>query len=256
MIFHLLDINVRAAVVAWFYALDSEKVAFEAEAGPPLRTMTLPGGTVASEYRLGRHQVVASKMGSGCVATAVTVSRVLALNAADRVISTGPAGGIRDQVPRGTWVRVSQVAAWQQGRAGEEGRIFPTEGSDRKTGTVVSDWPAGSWQAMPECKVVSGEVFVASSKTRLELARGFDAQIVEMNSFGLMEAVAGTRAKVLILRVVSDLANEQASEDFAAFLKADKGEGGKLVADLVKKLPVGEDEPAAHDALKKLLEER
>jgi nucleoside phosphorylase len=108
---------------------------------------------------------------------------------------------------------------------------------------------------MPATKLVSGEVFVACGEKRGELARGFGAELVEMNAFGLLEAAEGTPAKVLILRVVSDKADEKASEDFSAFLKAYDGAGGKMVAELVKALPVGKDEPAAHDALRELIGE-
>ena len=209
--------------VAWFYALDSDKAAFESSSGPPTRTTTLPGGTVVSEYRVGPHKIVAAKMGSGCVSTAVTVARVLALNPVDRVISTGPAGGIGDLVKRGDWLIIGEVTAWQQGRAGEGGRIFSAEHAVKRVGTILTDWPAGEWQTMQEVKLVSGEVFVASSEKRGELAREFQAQIVEMNSFGLLAALEGTNTKVLILRVVSDLADEQASEDFSRVSKNRKG---------------------------------
>jgi nucleoside phosphorylase len=241
--------------VAWFYALDSDKVALEASSAPPTRTITLQGGTVVSEYRVGPHKIVAAKMGSGCVSTAVTVARVLALNPVDRVISTGPAGGIGDLVKKGDWLRIGEVTAWQQGRAGEGGRIFSAEHAVKRVGTILTDWPAGEWQTMQEVKLVSGEVFVASSEKRGELANGFQAQIVEMNAFGLLAALEGTNVKILILRVVSDFANERAGEDFSAFLKTYKGEGGAMVADLIRKLPVGKNEPAAHEALRKLLEE-
>ena len=78
---------------------------------------------------------------------------------------------------------------------------------------------------------------------------------MEMNALGLLAAAEGTPAKVLILRVVSDKADEKASEDFSAFLKSYDGAGGKMVAELVKVLPVGKDEPAAHDALRELINE-
>ena len=127
--------------------MDEDKSAFEAAAGNPIRTMNLVGGTVAFEYRVGAHRVIAAKMGSGCVNTAVTVARVLALNPVDRIISTGSAGAIGDK------------------------------------------------------------------------------------------------------------ADEKASEDFSAFLKSYDGAGGKMVAELVKAMPVGKDEPAAHDALRELINE-
>ncbi len=245
-----------AGNVGYFFALDEDKVAFEAAAGAPIRAMNLVGGTVAFEYRVGAHRVVAAKMGSGCVNTAVTVARVLALNPVDRIISTGPAGGIGDEAGIGSWWRIGEVAAWQQGRAGEGGRVFPSESALRTVAWMPDDWPEGTWKQMPATKLVSGEVFVASGEKRGELARGFGAELVEMNAFGLLAAAEeGTPAKVLILRVVSDKADEKASEDFAAFLKSYDGTGGKMVAELVKAMPVGKDEPAAHDALRELINE-
>ncbi len=252
---YLLSNFAYAGTIGWFYALDGDKAAFEEKVGTPSRTVTLAGGTVVNEYRVGPHKVLAAKMGAGCVATAVTVARVLALNPLDRVISTGPAGGIGENLKRGDWLNVGSVVAWQQGRAGEDGRIFPAEHSEIQVDKQPTEWPDGVWRTMPNVKLVSGEAFIASAEKRGELAGEFKAQIVEMNAFGLLTALQGTKVKVLILRVVSDFANEQASEDFSDFLKTYRGEGGKMVAELVKTLPVGKDEPAAHDALRKLLEE-
>lgn len=251
----ILSNTAYAGTIGWFYALDGDKAAFEEKVGTPSRTVTLSGGTVVNEYRIGPHKVVAAKMGAGCVATAVTVARVLALNPLDCVISTGPAGGIGENLKRGEWFNVSEVVAWQQGRAGEGGRIFPAEHSEIQVDRQPAEWPEGVWRTMANVKLVSGEAFIASAEKRGELAREFKAQIVEMNAFGLLIALQGTKVKLLILRVVSDFANEQASEDFSDFLKAYRGDGGKMVAELVRNLPVGKDEPAAHDALRKLLEE-
>ena len=80
--------------VAWFYALDSDKMEFEKVAGKPLRSIQ-SGGCSIHEYQVGPHRVMAARMGSGCVNTTATVATVMALNAVDRVISTGPAGGER-----------------------------------------------------------------------------------------------------------------------------------------------------------------
>ncbi|NQX00020.1 hypothetical protein HQ447_05115 [bacterium] len=245
----------EAGTIGWFYALDADKAGFESIVGTPTRSVTLIGGTVMNEYRVGPHKVIAAKMGSGCVATAVTVSRVMALNPLDRVVSTGPAGGIGEGVKRGDWFKVSAVAAWQQGRAGEGGRIFPSEHAEIKIDEGLDEWPAGKWSTLPDVRLVSGEAFIASAEKRGELAREFKAQIVEMNAFGLMTALQGTQVKTLILRVVSDFADERAGEDFSEFLKTYQGDGGKMVAELVKNLPVGKDEPAAHESLRKLLEE-
>lgn len=250
----VLSCSAYAGTVGWFYALDRDKEAFEEIVGTPSRTVTLKGGTVVNEYRMGPHKVVMAKMGAGCVATAVTVARVLALNTLDRVVSTGPAGGIGGNLKRGDWLNVSDVVAWQQGKAGEGGKIFPAENAGIQLDQRPSEWPSGVWRTMPRVKLVSGEAFIASAEKRTELAGEFKAQIVEMNAFGLLTALQDTKVKVLILRVVSDFADERAGDDFSDFLKTYQGEGGKMVAELVRGLQTGNDEPAAHNALQKLLE--
>jgi nucleoside phosphorylase len=246
--------SAYAGTIGWFYALDEDKAAFERVSGAPVRTTTSTGGTVCYEYRVGFHRVVAAKMGSGCVTTAVTVARVLALNPVDRVISTGPAGYICNDGKPGTWFRIGEVVAWQQGSA-KEGRILPSANSERKIDFEKDGWPEGVWTGFTPARIVSGEVFVASGEKRSELAREFKAELVEMNAFGLLAAVEGMNKPVLMLRVASDMADDRASEDFSAFLKTYDGAGGTMVAELVKALPVGKDEPAAHDALRGLLEE-
>lgn len=244
-----------AGTIGWFYALDSDKAAFEKAVGTPLRASTLAGGTVVTEYLVGPHKVVAAKMGSGCVVTAVTVTRVMAVIPFDRLISTGPAGGIGEELKLGDWVRVDRVVGWQQGKIVEGGQEVSSISIGNDGVMKVSDWPAGKWSEMSGVKLVSGEAFIASSEKREELTRDYQAQIVEMNSLGILMSVKGTPVKVMIMRVLSDFANEQANQDFSNFLKAYQGEGGRLVAELVQRLPIGQDEPAAHEALRKLLEE-
>ncbi|MEO5712022.1 MAG: hypothetical protein ABIT37_00900 [Luteolibacter sp.] len=241
-----------AGTVAWFYALDSDKAEFEQVAGKPLRTV-VAGACSIHEYRIGPHRVVAARMGSGCVNTTATVSTVLALNAVDRVISTGPAGGLTAEAEPGTWLRVREVMAWQSGRAGDDGRIFPGEKALSTLAYNQADWPDGEWQKAQPAKLVSGEAFIASTEMRTRLAAEHAASAVEMNAYGLLAGIEGRTVKLLILRIVSDHADEKASEDFAAFLKNYDGNGGKMVAEIIQKLPVEQNEPAAHDALRELL---
>jgi adenosylhomocysteine nucleosidase len=252
LILFILCSKSRAGTVAWFYALDSDKVAFEKVIGKPLRTV--PAGACSiHEYRVGPHRVVAAKMGSGCVNTTATVSTVLALNAVDRVISTGPAGGLTAEAERGTWLRVREVMAWQSGKAAEDGRIFPSEKALMPLAYQQADWPAGEWREARPAKLVSGEAFIASTEMRSRLAADYAASAVEMNAYGLLAGIEGRNVKLLVLRIVSDHADEKASEDFAAFLKSYDGKGGAIVAEIIQKLPAEPNEPAAHDALRELL---
>lgn len=244
--------QASAGVVAWFYALDSDKAEFEKVLGKPIRSIQ-SGGCSMHEYQVGPHRVVAAKMGSGCVNTAATVATVMALNSVDRVISTGPAGGLTDTSKSGMWLRVETVMGWQSGRAVDGGRIFPGEKAQSEVAFVKGEWPEGEWRDTQAVKLVSGEAFVASGELRGRLAAEHGAGAVEMNAYGLLAGLEGRKVKVLILRVVSDRADEKASEDFSEFLKKYDGKGGKWVAELVGKMPAEKNEPAAYEALRKLL---
>jgi nucleoside phosphorylase len=236
-----------AVNVGWFYALDADKAAFEKVVGSPVRVVSLSGGTQLAEYQVANHKVYACRMGSGCVATAVSVSRVAAYRSLDRVISTGPAGAIGETAKPGQWSRIKRVIAWQKSSS-QEWVIVPA-------GTDQADWPEGRWLGFPKADLVSGEKFVASAEQRGELSRTHSADMVEMNSFGLMGALEGMRCKVLILRVASDRADESAADDFNGFTKSYDGEGGRIVAEIVKSLPLEKNDPAAHESLKNLLDD-
>lgn len=242
--------RANAGTVAWFYALDQDKAKFEEVVGKPLRSFK-SGTCTMHEYQVGPHRIVASKMGSGCVTTATVVATVMALNSASRVISTGPAGMIRDGMERGAWLRISQVSAWQKGKAEGGGRIDSGEGE--AVPYDEADWPSGVWKSFNSAPLTSGEAFVASDEVRAALCSTTKASLVEMNAFGLLKALEGRNIKLLILRVASDRADGRASEDFNDFVKHYDGQGGQMVADLVKALPIGQDEPSAHEALKELL---
>jgi len=246
----ILITRTDAGTVAWFYALDQDKAKFEQVVGKSIRSFN-SGPCTMHEYQVGPHRIVAAKMGSGCVTTATVVATVMALNPASRVISTGPAGMIRDGMERGDWLRISQVSAWQKGKAEGGGRIDSGEGEVIPYGEA--DWPSGIWKSLTGAPLASGEAFIASDEVRASLCSTSKASLVEMNAFGLLKALEGRNIKLLILRVVSDRADRRASEDFNNFVKHYDGQGGQMVADLVKSLPIGQDEPAAHEALKELL---
>jgi nucleoside phosphorylase len=245
---------VPAAHIAWFYALDEDKSAFEAIAGPPLRSFDLAGGTQVSDYRVGDHTVSAAKMGSGSLRTAVNVTRVLAQRRADRVISTGPAGALDDSLKVGDWLVCDTVVCWQQGKIDGTNRFVPSLTATHKMEFRMDQWPfAQDFVYRRGAIVASGELFVANSQKRRDMRSEFKADIVEMNAAGLVTAASDSNCEILILRVVSDHADEKADTMFSEFLKEYDGRGGKIVAELIKNLPVSKTEPAAHQNLRELL---
>lgn len=107
-----LNISTSSSA-AWFCALNEDRLKFERDAGESIRSITFatfvmqdalsharcikldpPSGRLEDEFRL--HQYC------------IPVATGLALNAVDRLISTGPAGGLITEAAPGTWVRVEK----------------------------------------------------------------------------------------------------------------------------------------------------
>lgn len=244
--------SAEAANIAWFYALEGDHAAFAKLAAPPLRSVTI-GKTTLQFHQVGSHTVCAVRMGSGCAVTAAAVATCLARFPADRVISTGPAGALDASLPQGTWHQAGKVVAWQKGRA-ENGRILPGKSAATEIPDSAGDWPRGEWLAFPKKAVASGEAFVASALVRDDIARDTACDLVEMNLAGLASAMDGHSLPLLVLRVVSDHADESADADFASFLKSYGGKGGEIVYRIASALPPDPGRPESHESLQKLLD--
>ncbi len=80
----------------------------------------------------------------------------------------------------------------------------------------------GKLEARPtirEGRLVSGDSFIASSAKRKWLRETFDADAVDMVSAGIARVCEANGVPYVILRVLSDNADEFASADFAAFVQ-------------------------------------
>lgn len=76
-----------------------------------------------------------------------------------------------------------------------------------------------------------------------------------MNLFGLVTVCADHRLPLVGWRIVSDHANDIASEDFKKFVANYGGAGGKAVAEIIKNLPTNPNSLDAYPNLRKILSE-
>jgi len=104
-------------------------------------------------------------------------------------------------------------------------------------------------------KVASGEVFVASQDYRSQLHETTGADAVDMNLFGLVSACNDNRLPLICWRVVSDRADDQASEDFRKFVGTYDGAGGKAVAKVIEALPDDPSSPVTYPNINRALSE-
>lgn len=102
--------------------------------------------------------------------------------------------------------------------------------------------------------MASGEIFVASDRYRQEFHDKTKADAVDMNLFGLLAVCGDHHVALTNWRIVSDKANDSASEDFRKFVESYDGAGGKAVAELIRNLPPNPNSPQAYPELQKLLQ--
>lgn len=236
--------------VGFFYALSEDFAVFEKLAGPPITTQMV-GKTAIHSFIVGKHRVYTAKMGSGCVQTAVSAQALLTLNRCDLVISCGPAGALDDQVKIGDWFVASKATAYQRGNFDFTGfSIAPTAEIDVADTDLINLLP----HPIQTANVASGEIFVAAEQFRAELNSRFGCSLVEMNLFGLVTTMQSHDLAGIHLRIVSDLANAEASQDFRSFTETYDGAGGALVHQWISNLPSSGESPIEYQNLRRLLE--
>jgi nucleoside phosphorylase len=239
--------------LALFYALDADLQSLKAHAQEMGGPVTV-GRRSIHRLSLGTHTVYAIKMGSGTVETAASTQALLTKFRCDMAFSIGPAGALTDALATGTWHRVSHVVAWQRGTAGVAGYV---QGASAKWDM---DWSRlsttnlpGILQTTSTIVIASGEMFIASNTERNRLHALTHAEAVDMNTFGLAVVCQDHGVPLIAWRVISDYADEAASQAFREFITNYDGEGGRMLAELILGLPPNPDAPESYPEIQKLL---
>ena len=74
-------------------------------------------------------------------------------------------------------------------------------------------------------------------------------------AIGLALVCADHGVPLFSWKIVSDRADENASEAFLDFIASYAGEGGKALAEIIQALPANPNDPASYPAIEKLLRE-
>lgn len=246
---------VRADDIALLYALDADLAEFKEvaqERGQP----TLIGSRSIRRFQLANHTIYAVKMGSGAVETAASAQALLTRFPCDRVFSIGPAGALSDELIVGSWYRARCVVACQRGTEDAAGFILSKVATYALPwNTLTANTTSNQLMDAPFVTLASGEEFVASESRRARIRSLAKADAIDMNTFGLSLVCNDHNIPLYVWRVVSDLANEQASEDFRAYVTNYKGEGGRAIASLISSIPPNPNTVDSYPALRQFLEE-
>lgn len=183
---------------------------------------------LSGEYQ--GHHVVLVRSPMGKVNNTITTQTLLSEFEIDLVISIAPAGAVGETVAVGHIVLADRVYQHDFGTIKPYGFIWG-KAPDGK------DWDEAGYQSHPEATdntlkrlqdtkqsevfvgpVVSGDQLIASREKRTWLHNKFNAMAVDMSAAAIAQTCYANMTRCLILRVVTDHADESARSDFEASL--------------------------------------
>lgn len=236
--------TAKGDTIGFFYALDADLQGLKTLAREMGQSYKV-GTRSIQRLQLDTHIIYAVKMGSGAVETAASAQALMSRFRCDWAFSLGPAGALSEVVQTGCWYRVDRVRAWQRGK------------TDLTWNTDWSRLPVTNMPAIlhttSTISVASGEQFIDTTGERERLRALTQADIVDMNSFGLALVCSDHGVSLFSWKIISDHADEHAEETFRSFISTYSGEGGRALAEIIQALPANPNDPATYPNIERLL---
>lgn len=218
-------------------------------------------GIVYVTGELGGRRIVLTRSGVGKVnAAAATILLIEHFHPAE-IIFTGIAGGINPELRPGDIVIAGRTAQHDLGDLTADsfcakGVRNPVDGvrnpvyipADSALAALAASAAAHialeeitaagtAWKPrVVHGTVVSGDVFVASTEKKRELRASHDADAVEMEGAAVAQVCFQQRVPCLVIRSLSDSADESARSDFETFRRTAARNSAMLVVEMVKML--------------------
>ncbi len=211
--------------------------------------------------KLRGRNVVLSKTGVGKVNAAMTVTLLIAYFKPEEVVFTGIAGAINPKLKLGDIVIANQTAQY------DFGTLLPTGIQNWGMNNPINDKPnpvfykadsvlllsadvaiaqikltkikVGKVLKLPTIihgTVVTGDMFIASSAKNKELREKYKADAVEMEGGAVAQVCWQNNVPCLIIRSLSDAADEKAKEHYDYFIDIAAQNSATLVMALVEDL--------------------
>ena len=198
----------------------------------------------AYEGELAGKRMVLVLSGIGKVNAAVSTSWVIHQFAPDCVINTGSAGGLGKGLKVGDVVIGETVAhhdvdvtafGYVWGQVPQLPAVFTSDSNLIRQAEKAAQVFDGA--AVTQGLIVSGDRFVHSSEGVAEIRSHFpDVKAVEMEAAAIAQTCHQLEVPFVIIRAVSDSADEKADISFEEFLKTAAVSSAKMVTEIVKSL--------------------
>lgn len=198
----------------------------------------------AYEGELAGKRMVLVLSGIGKVNAAVSTSWIIHQFAPDCVINTGSAGGLGKGLKVGDVVIGETVAhhdvdvtafGYVWGQVPQLPAVFTSDSNLIRQAEKAAQVFDGA--AVTQGLIVSGDRFVHSSEGVAEIRSHFpDVKAVEMEAAAIAQTCHQLEVPFVIIRAVSDSADEKADISFEEFLKTAAVSSAKMVTEIVKSL--------------------
>lgn len=208
-------------------------------------TITKKAGMEFHEGTLHGASVVIVRSGVGKVNAALCVQILADIFAVTHIINTGVAGSLNAKLDIGD-ILVSKDAlhhdvdatifGYQLGEVPQLGvREFPAD--DRLTQLAIQSCE----KVNPDIhalagRVVSGDQFISSKEVKHKLIENYAGDCAEMEGAAIAHGAYLNQIPFVIIRAISDKADDSAEMDYPTFEKAAAIHSAKLVEDMVKNI--------------------
>lgn len=191
--------------------------------------------------KLGANEVVLVESGIGKVQAAVHTALLIVEFHVDCVINSGSAGGIGTGLHVGDLV-VSTAVAYHDvdatafdylpGQLPQQPQKFT---ADAKLQEAIATAAANHDQPVKKGLIVSGDQFVADSKHIAQIKEIYpDALCCEMEGAAVGQVAASYDVPFLVIRAMSDTADEHADQSFDEFIVTAGKKSAQLLLDLME----------------------
>jgi len=240
-------------------AFDAEVAALSSKvSGKHERTVM---GVKFVQGRLGHRRVVVAQTGMGKVNAAMTTAIALMAFKPEQVVFSGIAGGVGPDLRPGDLVIGEKAVQHDYGFLGPDGfkheatvRFNSNEHNplfyDSDPRLVVlaevlaqkvtfENIPSEKGPRLPRVRkgiIATGDMFIANSAKKKELIETFKTDAVEMEGAAVAQVCQGQNTPFIIIRSISDNADEGAATDVKAFYQAAAENSARFVAALAAAL--------------------
>ncbi|NBG88652.1 5'-methylthioadenosine/adenosylhomocysteine nucleosidase [Isachenkonia alkalipeptolytica] len=183
-------------------------------------------------------EVVLVVCGIGKVNAAIYTQILIDKYSVDKIINTGIAGGLSDDINHLSIVLSKQLTYYDVRRTQmiscfPNQEFFEADANLIDLATKISksnnlDYHIGT--------IVSGEDFISDTRRKREFHQIYKATCVEMEGAAIAHTAFVNQVPFLVIRCISDLSNEASTEDYTEFEELAAHKSANLVKEMIRQL--------------------